>query len=87
MKSVHHIIVAAIDAGMSENDAEALAQSLLVQTDPVSYLNQKIADTEDQIRAFTKSRDALCLIRDKYAGNGSKTYANVEDREPERLRG
>lgn len=86
MKSIHHIIVTAIDAGIPENDAEQLATELIGEPEPVSALNKRIETTDAELHRLTSYRNALQTIRDMWAMNGNVKFANVEDR-AERLRG
>lgn len=90
MKTIHHIIVAAVDSGIPELEAENLARALLGENEPIASLASRIANADEEIQRLTNYRKALISIRDKWAGTGSFAYANIEDRESaeaDRLRG
>lgn len=90
MKTIHHVIAAAVDAGLSEPDAEALAKELYSTDKPLAMLDSRIGSLEAQLGDLRKLYEALRDIRGKWgAFNGEidRVHHNGEDVRPEeRLR-
>lgn len=77
MKTIHHVIAAAVDAGLNEPDAEALAQELYGTEKPIALLDKRILDLEEQLGQMTKFVNALRDIRGKWgAQHGETPYQN-----------
>lgn len=71
MKTIHHVIVTAMDAGMPVDLAIDIANKLFSErVEPMKYLDMEIATLDDAIRELTSRLNALREIRTKYSVNG-----------------
>lgn len=83
MKTIHHVIAAAVDAGLSEHDAEALAEELYSAEKPLGMLDTRINELEAQLGDLRKLYEALRDIRGKWGafnGESDRVHNNPEDR-------
>lgn len=81
MKTIHHIIAYAVDAGLAEIDAENLASELYSTDKPLKLIDERIALLESQIGDLRKRYEALREIRGKWGVfNSEDAHHNTEDR-------
>lgn len=83
MKTIHHVIAAAVDAGLTEPQAEELAQELYGTEQPLAMLDSRISATEERIGELRKLCEAMRDIRGKWGafnGEPDRAYRNGEER-------